>query len=98
MVVWRSMDGGVLWQRMERSPAGEITALAMSPNFGENRTLCASTSAGMIVSRDGGDSFRRWDQAEIEPVSVIALNIVPGTGQLYALGLDGRIWRRHLSL
>jgi len=73
-----------------------VTALGTSPRFGEDRTLFAATNAGVFVSRDGGDTYRPWNEG-LTPPRTVALAVSPAYATdrlIYALGLGGTVWRR----
>jgi photosystem II stability/assembly factor-like uncharacterized protein len=75
---------------------GAVTALAVSPGYRDDATVFAATSAGVFVSRDGGQSFEPWSEG-LEPASVVALTVSPNYVDdriVYAIGLGGAIWRR----
>ena len=77
-----------------RLPA--IAGLVASPEYAQDRTLFAATSAGVYVSRDGGASFAAWNDG-LEPAATVAVAPSPGYARdrlVYALGLGGTIWRR----
>ena len=80
-------------------PAGSPSprpALAASPGYQQDRTLFAATSAGIFVSRDGGERFTSWSDG-LEPPAVVAVVPSPAYAEdrvIYALGLGGTIWRR----
>lgn len=78
-----------------RLPA--VTGLAASPEYAQDRTLFAATSAGVYVSRDGGASFSGWNDG-LDPAATVAVALSPAYARdrlIYALGLGGTIWRRH---
>jgi photosystem II stability/assembly factor-like uncharacterized protein len=86
--IWRSVELG--------GGSTSITALAVSPNYRRDSTLFAATSAGVYVSRDGGQTFRDWSEG-LDPARVLALTLSPdyATDRLvYVVGLGGTIWRR----
>jgi hypothetical protein len=73
-----------------------VTGLAASPEYAADRTLFASTSDGVYVSRDGGLSFESWSEG-LAPRATVAVAPSPAyaTDRLvYALGLGGTVWRR----
>ncbi|MGI8857931.1 MAG: WD40/YVTN/BNR-like repeat-containing protein [Thermomicrobiales bacterium] len=72
-----------------------ITALAVSPNYPADGMVFAATSAGVYRSRDRGRAFDRWnDGLGPAPVLALAATVADGTPILFALGIDGTIWRR----
>lgn len=84
-----------LWQAAELG-SGAVTALATSPDYLNDTTLFAATSAGIFVSRDGGESFTPWSEG-LEPAAIVALAVSPAYAHdrtIYAIGLGGTIWRR----
>ena len=91
--VWDAVDLGVA-EASGRSIA--VTGLAVSPAYATDRTVFASTSAGVLVSRDGGAGFTAWTDG-LQPLSTVAVAPSPGYARdrlVYALGLGGSIWRR----
>jgi hypothetical protein len=77
--------------------AAAVTALALSPNFGRDRTVFAATNAGVFVSRDAGESYQTWSDG-LSPRGVLAVAASPEYREdrlVYALGLGGVLWRRH---
>lgn len=80
-----------------RLPA--LTDLAASPDYAQDRTLFAATSAGVYVSRDGGASFLPWNDG-LDPTATVAVAPSPAFARdrlVYALGLGGTVWRRRDS-
>ncbi len=71
-----------------------ITALAVSPNADTDGTVFAATSAGVFRSRDRGRTFDRWSEGLL-PAPMLALAAtVDDVLLVFALGIDGTIWRR----
>jgi hypothetical protein len=86
--IWRSAD-------LVQHPDA-VTALVASPNFTEDRTVVAATSAGVYISRDGGERFTPYGEG-LTPPSILTLTISPAyarDGLLFAVGVDGTIWQR----
>jgi hypothetical protein len=86
--IWRGTD-------LDKATA-LVTALAVSPTYASDRTLFAATSAGVFVSRDGGDSFGLWSDG-LQPRSVVAVAVSPDYAAdrlVYAITLGGGVWRR----
>jgi photosystem II stability/assembly factor-like uncharacterized protein len=76
-----------------------VTGLAVSPCFTDDRTVFASSSGGVFVSRNAGDSFQPWSEG-LDPPHAVAVAISPGYCQdrlVYALGMRGTLWRRPMS-
>jgi hypothetical protein len=75
-----------------------VTGLAISPLFREDRTLFASTTAGVFRSTDGGERFSDWSDGLV-PNRMVAIAASPSSPDpvVYALGLGGTIWRRRAS-
>ena len=98
-------DGGArraVWDAVElpgSDPAGRlptIARLAASPDYAQDRTLFAASSAGVYVSRDGGASFTAWNDG-LEPLATVAVSPSPAYARdrlVYGLGLGGTVWRR----
>ncbi|MGI8687082.1 MAG: YCF48-related protein [Thermomicrobiales bacterium] len=71
-----------------------ITALAVSPNARTDGMVFAATSAGVYRSRDRGRTFDRWSESLL-PTPMLALAATVHESLLiFALGVDGTIWRR----
>ena len=73
-----------------------ITALTVSPNYRADGMLVAATSAGVYRSRDRGRTFDRWSDG-LGAVPILALSATIGADVapvIFALGVDGTIWRR----
>lgn len=86
-----------LWQPAAL-PGGPraLAGLAASPSVALDRTLFLATSAGIFVSRDGGERFVPWREG-LEPLAVVAVVPSPAYAAdrlVYALGLGGTVWRR----
>lgn len=87
------------WRRVELGDV-RVTALAVSPAFGDDRTLFAATSGGVYVSRDGGTSFARWSEVG-DLAAMVSLAPTPGypaDREVYAVALGGSLWQRRESL
>ena len=88
-----------LWQDTQiGNPESAITALALSPRVGRDRTVVAASDQGVYLSRDGGETFALWDHGLSVPL-ITGLALVAGDGDTlaaYALGLGGSLWRRDL--
>jgi photosystem II stability/assembly factor-like uncharacterized protein len=94
-----------LWHRTvlatESGDPVAITALACSPNERDDGIVFAATNAGLYRSRDRGRSFDQWN-AGLVPTGVLALAVANATNDataggpllVFALGVDGTIWRR----
>jgi len=76
--VLRSEDGGASWQIIGlSSPAPQVTALVISPNFADDSIVIAGTSEdGVFVSNDRGASWTPWNFGLID-YNVYALAIPP---------------------
>jgi hypothetical protein len=83
--VWRSTGLG--------SDLVTVTSMAVSPL---GHTVFAATNAGVLVSRDDGETFADWSDGLANPrVLTIALSSNDrGDLLVYALGLGGTLWRR----
>ena len=81
----------------QRGPASisiSITALAVSPNADTDGMVFAATSAGVYQSRDHGRIFDPWSEGLL-PAPMLALAATIDDALLvFALGIDGTIWRR----
>jgi photosystem II stability/assembly factor-like uncharacterized protein len=93
----RSGERRPVWRGVEIGKAAlGITALAVSPAFGEDHTIFAATNAGIFVSRNAGDSFQPWNEGLEEP-RMVCVAVSPTYRQdrlVYGLGLGGSVWRR----
>jgi len=71
-----------------------VTALAVSPNEDTDGTVFAATSAGLFRSRTHGRTFDCWSEGLL-PAPMLALAATVDDALLvFALGVDGTIWRR----
>jgi len=71
-----------------------ITALATSPRYRADGVVFAATSDGVYRSRDHGRTFTRWSEG-LTRAPVLALAVTGDDPVLvFALGVDGTIWRR----
>jgi hypothetical protein len=73
-----------------------VTAIALSPAYAQDQTVFVATNAGVLISRDGGESYRLWSE-QLAPPGILALTISPNYSTdrlIYALGPGGIIWRR----
>jgi hypothetical protein len=72
-----------------------ITALTVSPQYRADGMLVAATSAGVYRSCDRGRTFDRWnDNLGDVPILALALVRADDVPVVFALGVDGTIWRR----
>ena len=56
--IYATLNDGFAWRRAEaQGLEGKLSALAVHPT--EAKTVAAATSAGLFLSRDGGDRFER---------------------------------------
>jgi len=86
-----------VWRAAHLGEGAAVTAVALSPGYAQDRTVFAAASAGVFVSRDGGDTYQRWSEG-LGPPGVVALAISPNYRSdrlIYALGLGGSLWRRY---
>lgn len=68
----RSRDRGRVWEPIRLEPAGptergwayEVRSIRFSPGFDADRGVLALSEAGLFLSDDGGDSWRRFDVPE----------------------------------
>lgn len=88
--VWREAtlaadDGGTV----------TVTALAVSPAFAADGTVFAATNAGVYRSGDRGRTFAPWsDGLTPPPVLALAAAMEARGVAIFALGVDGTVWRR----
>jgi photosystem II stability/assembly factor-like uncharacterized protein len=72
-----------------------ITALAVSPHYRADGMLFVATSAGVYRSSDRGRTFDRWnDGLGDAPILALATARADDAPIVFALGVDGTIWRR----
>jgi photosystem II stability/assembly factor-like uncharacterized protein len=86
--IWRGVEPG--------GGTALVTALGVSPAYATDRTVFAATSAGVFVSRSGGDTFEPWSDG-LQPLSVVALAVSPNYAVdrlVYAITIGGGIWQR----
>ncbi len=70
--LWRSTDGGATWASLEdKLPSQDIAALALSPNFAQDRTVVAGALEGVSVSADAGET---WQRRADPPADLIAFS------------------------
>jgi len=104
---WQTRAGAraPLWQAAALATDGDdpvsITALAVPPDYHTNGMVFAATNAGVYRSRDRGRTFDRWSEG-LTPSEVLALATTIASNDatadspilVFALGVDGTIWRR----
>ena len=93
----RSGERRPIWQPAEvGTDVSGVTALAVSPAYGTDRTVFAATNAGVFVSRNGGERFEAWNKG-LDPARMVSIAVSPEYPQdrlVYGLGLGGTVWRR----
>lgn len=61
--LFKSTDGGRIWQEIETLSLGTITSMAVSPNYQNDSTIAIVTYVGSVdISRDGGKTWQRNDR------------------------------------
>jgi len=101
---WQTRGGArsPLWQGValttdDGDPVA-ITALTTSPNFRVDGMVFAATSDGVHRSREHRRTFTRWSEG-LTRAPVLALAVTgDAPGLVFALGVDGTIWRRAIAL
>ncbi len=92
----RGSETRPIWRQVEVAPrAASIIALAASPSFHDDATLFVATSTGIVVTRDGRETFTPLDP-EPGPQRPLALVVSPGYQHdrlVYVVALGGEIWR-----
>jgi len=78
----------------EQNSPVSITALAVSPNADTDGIVFAATSAGVFRSRDHGRTFDRWSEGLLSAPMLALATTVDEALVVFALGVDGTIWRR----
>ncbi|TVR05721.1 MAG: hypothetical protein EA395_15285 [Phormidium sp. GEM2.Bin31] len=95
--VHRSDDGGVTWVRLSQlNGTGPITAIAPSPNFGNDNQLWLGTeAAGLWSSTDGGNQFTAIDSDIPDPhiTALLAVNNANNTPELLLSTWDAGFFR-----
>ena len=72
-----SVDRGVTWSHAG-SGLANVKQLAVSPNFGVDRTVFGGTNRGLFVTRNGGESWQRAELgADASDYNVEALAVSP---------------------
>ena len=106
---WQTRGGvrSPLWKaaalvRENGNPA-TVIALAVSPDYHRDGTVFAATDAGIYRSRNRGDTFAQWSEA-LTRIPMLALFATLTTDDasnahrdgvmVFALGVNGTIWRR----
>jgi photosystem II stability/assembly factor-like uncharacterized protein len=82
--LWRGVDVGAT-----------ITALATTLDAQRRRVAFAATSAGVYVSRDGGETFAACVGSNHGPGATLAIAVSPNYAQdglVYTVELNGTIW------
>lgn len=96
---WETRDGRrrPLWRGVRLAGEGVVvTALAATSNHRHEATLFAATNRGVYRSCDAGRTFAPWGEDDM-PGPVVALAVSPNhpiDRLVFAVGLDGTIWRR----
>jgi hypothetical protein len=91
--VWRSVDVGESWQRLQvpgGSAANDVRAIAVHPD--RPSRVWMATRSGLLLSPDGGQSF----QAVATGGRVPALSVVTATvleQRVVVVGTDRGVWR-----
>jgi photosystem II stability/assembly factor-like uncharacterized protein len=68
--LWRTRDGGQTWDNLDANlPSQDIAALALSPNFEDDRTVVVGALEGVSVSTDAGET---WERRADPPADAIA--------------------------
>ncbi len=90
----RSGDRRPMWRAVDLGAT--ITALATAFDTEGHRVVYAATSAGIFVSRNGGETFAFWRDGS-GPEATVAVVVSPKYAHdslVYALEVGGTIWRR----
>jgi photosystem II stability/assembly factor-like uncharacterized protein len=97
--VWRSTDGGRNWQALQVDrPMLDFRGLAVAPDFAATRGLADASNAGVLLSTDAGET---WKRVVKEQAGLVAYS---PNGKLVAASLlnvglalsedRGETWRR----
>lgn len=73
--VWATHDGGESWWPVVE---GDFVDVDVSPNFADDRRVCAATSTALACSGDGGGAWTLVD--------------LPFLPYAVSVGADGRVW------
>lgn len=74
-IMLRSTDGGLTWEVVPNFPNVKVNNLVLSPQFGTDGILFASTDSGLFRSSDGGDTWT--DLAPVMGTTTVALGLSP---------------------
>lgn len=95
-----SNDSGASWNWAQlAAPSPYVTALAVSPDFGKNKTLFAATlEDGVFRSVNGGEKWESWNfgllDKQVLCLAVSRESVFAGTGTgLFRSDNNGRSWR-----
>jgi photosystem II stability/assembly factor-like uncharacterized protein len=104
--IFRSTNGGRAWREVELPVDYDpVLSLAVSPTFAQDGTIFAGTeSKGLLVSRDGGDSWSRTGEQFVdEAVNAVLLApdfaarpevVVLSNGLVWISRDGGKQWQR----
>lgn len=84
------------WQWIGEWAAGTVTAVALSPNFIQDRLVLAATPAGLFRSTDGGEQWQKSHVGLTDP-TLLTVAFAPLSPQAqpgaFASTLGGRLYR-----
>lgn len=84
--IYKSMDGGVKWEKIE--PKGlpnelsKVYSLLILP--GNKNTLLAGTDFGVMISKDGGETWTMFDDTRL----ITAMTVMPNGKDLLAYSMS----------
>ena len=94
--VARSVDGGATWEPCNDGlPALQVVSLLLSPNFAADGAAVAATGAGVVISRDRGQTWRSLPgPASAQAIAFAAGALLVGAngGELALSEDDGHTW------
>ncbi len=85
------MSSSTTWQHIGAWTGGTVAALALSPNFAQDRLILAATAAGLYRSIDGGHQWQRC-QNDLPDPRITTVVFAPAQPVAFAATADGRLF------